>query len=155
MMRRTYIINLMLLLVLGCQSSSENSGDAIPFLEGTWVIQKMANDSRSFVETWNRENDSTFTGNGYILNSETGDRFNAEKLQLIYRNGVWVYSAQPNDAPMTDFTSTQVDATTLLFENRSHDFPQFIKYELISTDSLMVSIGDSTSTKKWKMVKRN
>ncbi|MCP4122102.1 MAG: hypothetical protein GY751_10140 [Bacteroidetes bacterium] len=99
------------------------------------------------------ENDSSYEGTGYILNSETGDRFNSQELSLNRRRGKWIYSAKTNSANWTEFPATQVSEKMLIFENPAHNSPQFIQYELIAPDSLLVTIGDSTSSKNWKMFK--
>ena len=108
---------------------------------------------KSFIEEWHMENDSSFTGNGYIVNESTGDRFNSEQLRLNYRKNTWIYTAEPNGTSSTEFKATEVGDDLLLFENKEHDFPQFIKYELISEDSIQVVIGDTNTSKTWIMVR--
>jgi hypothetical protein len=52
-----------------------------------------------------------------------------ESVVLRDQDGRLAYEAHPSGQPSAVFLSTTVDASTAIFENPTHDFPQRIGYE--------------------------
>ena len=50
------------------------------------------------------------------------------------------YEAHPSGQDVATFLSTGITDTSIVFENRTHDFPQRIGYERRGTDSLVAWI---------------
>lgn len=63
-----------------------------------------------------------------------------EFLRLFERDGRLVYNAMPSGQAPTEFTSTRVADSALVFENPAHDFPQRIIYRRVGADSLVARI---------------
>jgi hypothetical protein len=47
-----------------------------------------------------------------------------------------VFFAKPSDKPEASFRSVKSDATSIVFENPEHDFPQRVKYQLKTDGTL-------------------
>jgi hypothetical protein len=80
-----------------------------------------------------------------------------EFLCIVERNGGLVYQAMPNGRqPATDFTLTNMEATSLTFENPAHDFPKMIRYTLGGDGTLEAVISGTASQKPqtFKFVKK-
>jgi hypothetical protein len=63
-----------------------------------------------------------------------------EHLRLRAVEGSLVYTAIPSGQRETDFTSTTVSDTLLVFENLQHDFPQRIIYRRVGADEIAARI---------------
>src|SRR5690349_1279029 len=63
-----------------------------------------------------------------------------EFLRIVARDGAWVYLAQPNGQPPTEFTAHVVADTSVAFTNLAHDFPQRIEYTRRGADSLVARV---------------
>ncbi len=72
-----------------------------------------------------------------------------EFLRIEKRGNDIFYVAQPGGRPPTSFKLTQYTATTAVFENPQHDFPQLISYRLEGPDTLVAKIegGDGAQRK--------
>ncbi len=93
------------------------------------------------MEEWEEKNDSTFIGQGYIL--EHGDTTFFESLEIRKQSGVWTYFAKVNQMQGTEvvpFTLTKQSAQKVEFTNPAHDFPKKIGYELLSDNELQAYI---------------
>lgn len=51
------------------------------------------------------------------------------------------FVAQPGGVPPTDFKRVESDATSIVFENKAHDFPQRVRYGLRDNGALEASIS--------------
>ena len=62
--------------------------------------------------------------------------------------------AQPGGVPPTDFKRVESDATSIVFENKAHDFPQRVRYGLRDDGALEASIsgrqGGELRTEAWQ-----
>jgi hypothetical protein len=63
-----------------------------------------------------------------------------EVLRLFERRDTVVYHAAPSRQQPTEFTTTRVTDTLVVFENAAHDFPQRILYRRGTADSLWARI---------------
>jgi len=111
----------------------------IAWLAGAWVGSRGAEGTVSLEERW-----SPPLGGAMLAVSRTvsrGQMVAFEYLRIVERDGGLVYLAQPNGAPPTEFTLTELSANRAVFENPRHDFPQRIVYELGAEGSLSAAIG--------------
>lgn len=108
-----------------------------------WLLGSWNNNSSNgnFYETWKRENDTTFRGNGFSISGR--DTLFQEQLSLEWVNDTLCYipavKNQNNDLPV-HFKLITVRNNTYVFENKEHDFPQRITYKYIEPDSLYAKI---------------
>jgi hypothetical protein len=63
-----------------------------------------------------------------------------EFLRVTRRDDAWVYHAQPNGRPPTEFTAHATGDTSVTFTNLAHDFPQRITYTRRGADSLVARV---------------
>ncbi len=109
------------------------------WLVGTWENQTKEG---TLTETWNKLNDSTFSGNSYFV-SGTDTSF-SESISLVQRNGVLLYIPavkNQNDGLGISFRLITMNEKELIFENAEHDYPQRISYHHVSNDSLIAEIS--------------
>jgi hypothetical protein len=133
----------LLLPVLQSNAHYDTSDFAKLFpLQGTWKTERR---SGSFYEVWQKQNDSTLTAFTYRI--KDNDTTKLETVVLSLRNGKIVYSPttinQNNQQPV-DFNLVQIAGGRFDFENKAHDFPQLISYEVRNGDSLYASISGPT-----------
>jgi hypothetical protein len=109
--------------------------DKFGWLEGGW---EFAYDGNVITEVWRINDDSTLTSASYGRDSR-GNEIALEKIELRKRNSkeyyVPVVSGQ-NQGKETLFEITQSDKTSFTAENKTHDFPQLIRYEQRGADSI-------------------
>jgi Domain of unknown function (DUF6265) len=111
------------------------------WLPGAWVGTLGKEGKTSIEERW-----SPPRGGALFAVSRTVSRDNRvafEYLRILERDGGRVYIAQPNGAPPTEFTFTELGAQRAVFENPRHDSPQRSVYELGAKGEMSASIGFS------------
>ncbi|MGL2966222.1 DUF6265 family protein [Flavobacterium sp. XGLA_31] len=137
--------------LISCQKKSHKKFDKIEklsWLIGSWE-QKMP--EGLLAENWKKENDSTFTGNTYFINSK--DTVHFESIQLVQKDDELIYSAtvtgQNNDKAV-DFKLTSEVQNTFTFENPAHDYPQKIAYKKVNENNLIAMISGKQQGKESK-----
>ena len=111
-------------------------------LEGTW---KMTLKNGSLFEKWLIESDSILQGISYKISGP--DSIPLEKVVLHFNNGKVTYTAitaNQNKQQPVDFTLVSIKNGQYVFENKAHDFPQQVTYELVGRDSLYATINGTT-----------
>ena len=73
-----------------------------------------------------------------------------ESVVLREQDGRLAYEAHPSGQPSAVFTTTTIDASTVIFENAAHDYPQRVGYKR-DGDSLLAWI-DGTANGKSRRV---
>ncbi|MEO5776506.1 MAG: DUF6265 family protein [Flavobacterium sp.] len=116
------------------------------WLVGNWE-QKLPDGTLK--ETWAKENDSTFSGNSYFIN--TKDTVHFESIKLTQKAEELTYSAtvvgQNNDEAV-DFKLTSDVDNTFTFENLAHDYPQKITYKKVTSDRLIATVSGKQQGKQ-------
>lgn len=119
---------------------------ALNTLNGNWQsIRK----NGTLTEQWIVVNDSTMHTYSYIRNGK--DSIPEEKVELSFRNGKIFYTASAmgqNDNNPVPFLLTEIDAGKYIFENRQHDFPQRITYQLLDDKTLYAAISGAQNGKE-------
>ncbi|OYU81892.1 MAG: hypothetical protein CFE23_03185 [Flavobacterium sp. BFFFF1] len=138
-MKKAFLI-IAVISIYSCKK--ENRYDKIN--NASWVVGRWENASRAglLVETWKKQDDSTYIGSSaFMVGNET--KF-FEKIKLEQHDTIVTYTAtvkdQNNGEPVS-FNLTSATKTQLVFENPGHDFPQKIIYNLVGNDSLIAEIS--------------
>lgn len=120
-------------------ASPENKLEKIKWLLGNWGNSSAEG---TVCEFWNLTNDSTWSGNGYFIKEK--DTLSKEILSLELRMGKLFYIPSVNNQngglPVS-FKEKTLSDSLIVFENPEHDFPQFITYRLIRSDSIVAEIS--------------
>lgn len=138
------------ILFLGCNNGNQTTKpetevlasefeklDKIEWLLGAWINHSDAEFSR---ETWNREDDSTFSA--FSFTQVGNDTIFSERMVLQQREKdllLMVSDADPIGPEIT-FKLVSMDKGEFVFENKEHDFPERIVYTNPATDSLFAYI---------------
>lgn len=128
-----------------CASATQptHNMDKAAWLIGTWENKTSRG---SVFETWRKANDQELTGMSYILNQQ--DTVVFETIRITSENGkLWYVPTvkNQNEGEPIKFEQTAVTDHMMRFENPAHDFPQTIKYERISPDSLVAEISGTVN----------
>ena len=109
-------------------------------VEGTW---KMATKKGALCEEWKRIDKSYLQNKGYMVKG--ADTIINERVALT-RNGEGIFYTstveEQNNKQSIAFKMTSASSNTFVFENKEHDFPKRIVYQLVSADSLHAFIDD-------------
>lgn len=136
--QRTWCVAFALLSVPQIAEAQASPVDTLRWLAGCWRLSS----PRSVVdEQWMAPSGGTMLG---MSRTVSNGRYREHEFLRIYAAGdTLVYAANPSGQKPTEFRSTQLTASEVVFENPAHDFPQRIRYRLVSRDSLKATIeGD-------------
>lgn len=112
-------------------------------LKGTWKIDKK---NGSTFEIWQIKNDTLMSAISYHVNGK--DTAQLESVDLAFSNGKITYTPttpNQNQGVPVVFTLANVNGNKYSFENKTHDFPQVITYDLQSKDRLLAAISGPTA----------
>jgi hypothetical protein len=120
------------------QSYSDKDFKPLYSLQGLW---KMETGRGPIYEEWNKKDDKKLAGRSYRINNS--DTIVMEKIELYISGNEIVYSPtvsdQNNQQPVTFKLISNADGR-FVFENKAHDFPQRIIYNLVSNDAVHARI---------------
>jgi Domain of unknown function (DUF6265) len=141
-MKNISCLLLVFFLIVSCKpSKTEYKIGVMDFIVGSWGNN--ADTANMFYESWQKTNDSTFTGTAYTLGG-AGDTLFSESVSLTERNGIISYNPsvkdQNEDKAVPFVFSKQEGDSIYWFTNPKHDFPKAIVYKKISADSILVWI---------------
>jgi hypothetical protein len=114
-------------------------------LEGIWVREK---ENNRLYEQWQKKSAGEMLGRSYTLNKT--DTILEETMSLQQQHKQIVFTATDATQPRqgaTAFTLTRVEKNSFFFENRQHDYPKRVVYELVSKDSLHAWIDGGPNEK--------
>jgi Domain of unknown function (DUF6265) len=109
-------------------------------LQGVW---QMTTKRGIICEEWKKVNKDYLQNTGYIIKGS--DTIINERVALTNTGNNIFYTstvADRNDKKPVAFKMTKAENNNFIFENRQHDFPKRIVYQLISSDSLHAYIDD-------------
>lgn len=133
---------LAIILFVACQKKTDKNFEELEKMN--WLIGNWENKMPEGIlrETWKKDNDSTFLGNSYFINSK--DTVHFESIKLNQKGENLIYSAtvvgQNNDEPV-EFKLTSDTPNSFTFENPKHDYPQKIVYKKVNNNSLVAIIS--------------
>ncbi len=140
------------LLIMVLQSCEVNINDkkTSPLQNLDWILGSWEDTSSAMYinESWEKQNDSTFTGKGYGI--ENGDTIFQENLKLAARRGDIFYIATVNEhlaGKPTAFKLKADSSEAFVFENPAHDFPQRIIYRQTGENTMEASIEGEVNGK--------
>jgi len=111
-------------------------------MAGAW---EMKTDKGFLQEKWERVNDSTLSGKSYKI--ERGVSILDENMTLIFSGKEIVFSAtvqHKNKGLPVYFKLIRIDGGKFIFENKEHDFPTQVIYQVKSSDQLLAWINGTT-----------
>lgn len=134
------LIVIALIAMAGCEAPEPPSAEKLSFplerLVGKW--QDVGRD-HTFFEQWKLVGDKHLRGKGYVMASS--DTVFIERLEiktkgdeLLYRVGL---SNKESDE-LVEFRLTSETASRIVFENKNHDFPKKIIYEIDDSSTMRV-----------------
>ena len=134
-LRLQHLLTAALLFAAAAVNAQSTGIEQFEWLTGNW---KGPADKGDFYESWTRYDESTLTGEGYlIIENDTVFR---EVLRIQNICGHWVYIASINKGVPVLFALAASDDSKWVFENKEHDFPQRVVYSLKTDGSLLAWI---------------
>jgi hypothetical protein len=108
-------------------------------LVGQWQAQT----KKSVVsESWHKVSDQSLEGLGQT-HDLSGVLKDSEELRLVQMQGSVFYLAKVKHNPLpVAFTLISCQNNKFRFENKNHDFPKQLDYQLLAADSLQVDVSD-------------
>lgn len=108
-------------------------------LVGLWQAQT----KKSVVsEYWRQVSELSFEGLGQT-HDMSGVLKDSEELRLVQMQGTVFYLAKVKHNPLpVAFALISCQNNQFRFENKNHDFPKQLDYQLLSADSLKVDVSD-------------
>ena len=117
------------------------------FLSGCWEQRGEA--GRWTEECWTDARGGLMIGSG---RTGKGDSVGHWEWMRIERgaDGSLTFYGSPKGAPAVGFKATQADATSIIFVNAAHDYPQRVRY-VVTANGLdaEVSLADGSKPNRW------
>lgn len=112
------------------------SMNELSWLTGTW---KMETVGRTIEEVWSQVIYKKMYAR--TITKKNGTVVGKETVVIDQNNdGTIFYHAHPSNQKPASFKLVKIDSTSMIFENKEHDFPQRIIYRKLPHDSLDASI---------------
>ena len=122
--------------------TTESKPDYSLLNKASWILGSWGRTGpqETISETWVRQNDSVYRGEGYFISGK--DTFSAEKITLEQRGRQVFYIPEVKDQNKgITFAMTALAEDSMVFENPEHEFPQRISYRKVNTDSIVAEIS--------------
>ncbi|MFI5219839.1 MAG: DUF6265 family protein [Bacteroidia bacterium] len=113
-------------------------------LSGTWFMDVKGG---TLYETWQQTDSSSLSGSGFKVD-EKGDTSVTESILLTVKENKVVYVpsvTDQNEGKPVSFALVKSKKKIFVFENKAHDFPQTIIYDLSQPGKLNVIIEGKTN----------
>ena len=120
------------------QGYSEKDFKSLHALAGLW---KMETGRGTIYEEWKITGNNKLSGRSFRVNNT--DTMVFEKLEIYLHDGKIIYSPvvrNQNNGQAVPFALVAVNDKQYVFENKEHDYPQRIIYNLVSEDSVHARI---------------
>ena len=146
MFQKTFLLILFTLLV-----SCKNDADTIEKITASkWVLGTWAETTAdgTLEETWTSKNDSTFEGTSFFIKGKDTLHNEAIILQQIGEDLVYKATIQGENGDQTIlFPLTVTTEKSVTFENKKHDYPQKIVYQLVNDSTMTLNIAGKQAGK--------
>jgi hypothetical protein len=130
----------------GAQNYSQKEFDALRGLTGLW---KMETKRGPLYEEWKVLPDGKLYGRSYKINNK--DTMVLERVELTFQEGKIVYkpivTGQNNEQPVP-FNLSTLTGKKYVFENKEHDYPQRVIYNIVSKKVLLARIEGTNNGKE-------
>jgi hypothetical protein len=118
-----------------------------PLADAEWLIGTWENHTPrgTIYEEWRRTSSIQFDAMSFAV--ANGDTTIFETIRLVETDGGLMYIAtvhSQNEGRPVVFRSTNVTDSTMSFANPDHDFPNYISYARVGSDSLVADIYGTT-----------
>ena len=133
------------LLLAALAAGNAATIDQVAWLQGCWQMDAGA---RVVEEQWMAPRGGVMLSMGRTVRD--GKLVEYESVVLREQDGRLAYEAHPSGQPSAVFLSSTIDASSAIFENPSHDYPQRVGYKR-DGDSLLGWI-DGTANGKSRRV---
>lgn len=133
MIPKTIVVLVALVFAAGCGGRAEEKQDLLlraAWLRGCWETTKPPRT----LEEWSPPQGGAMIGTSRTFRD--GKVSELELIELTQRNNQLAFEAHPSGQPPATFLSTTVGDSAVVFENRTHDFPQQIGYRRDGPDAL-------------------
>lgn len=123
---------------------NQNTIKQFEWLEGEWKMS-----GKEAFEVWQIESDTALIGGAFHLDGK--DYVRDERIALIAKNDGFYYIPtveNQNGGMPVEFKIISQNGKGFLAENKLHNFPQQIGYELTGTDSLHAYISGNLRGKQ-------
>jgi hypothetical protein len=125
--RKIVFVSLSAFLLFACGSDKAPSMDDFSWLIGKWIGK--SSDNTVFHERWYSESEKIMIGIGRATVGTDTIFAETLKIEKIENSFYYIATVPANDGPVLFKAIEMVDGK-LIFENKEHDFPQVIKYEM-------------------------
>jgi hypothetical protein len=115
--------------------AEDPSVSQLAWLAGAW---EQSDGRRHYEEQWMLPRGGTMLGMARTVVDDRTREF--EFLQIRESDGGLVLIARPSGQAEASFTAIEITESKVVFENKDHDFPQRIAYQLSQPDSLVAWI---------------
>jgi hypothetical protein len=120
------------MLTPAARSQQSRTIHDISWLEGCWMA---SSGPRTVEENWTVPRGGTMIG---VSRAVRDGRLTGYELIILKEDGgTLVYEAHPSGQAPNEFRATVITATSAVFEDPDHDFPQRVCYRLVGPDSLL------------------
>ena len=113
-----------------------------------WVIGNWRGHEQEiqYFENWKKSNEETLSGDSYVY--QNGDTVFREKnkIELIGGTACYILSLPETKEPLI-YKLIEEDGQKIVFENKEHEFPQVITYEMKGDSLHVVSLGTADKQK--------
>ncbi|MES2836457.1 MAG: DUF6265 family protein [Bacteroidota bacterium] len=133
-----------------CLSAYCQNKNTFDCFAGKWI--SIDKDGNKTTEIW-KQNNMGFDGFSQTISNKNEIVF-SETLYLQQFGNHWCYVASLKNS-VTLFKLKEANNNVFVFENKEHDFPQFIEYNCASKDTIKVKIGNSKKNENWMYIKSN
>lgn len=134
------ILTATLLVFISSGLKSDNFNKLLQ-LRGTWAMQTKKG---LLYEEWKKTGESELIGKSYRLNENDTVVLERVKLKEEGADIFYIPSVQNQNAGQpVSFKLIRTEGNKFTFENKLHDFPQRIIYNLITNDSIVARIEGS------------
>ena len=119
---------------LACPSvvAGQATIDRVAWMQGCW---QLTSGDRVVDEHWTSPRGGIMLGSGRTVRA--GKLVEHEFVLLAERDGRLAYEAHPSGQAPTTFMSREIDATSVVFEDPAHDFPQRVGYRQVARDRIV------------------
>ncbi len=116
---------------------------SVSWLNGHWQYQ---GDGQKVRESWWAVSENTMEGEGQTRTT-SNERVSAETLRIVAMSNMVFYLAKvdSNLLPIA-FKLIDCESNRLVFENKEHDFPQTIIYQLVDDNHIHVKVLGKDNT---------
>ncbi|MEM7359797.1 MAG: DUF6265 family protein [Pseudomonadota bacterium] len=99
-------------------------------------------EQKTFNESWIYSSGDSYSGKGWTMETTTGEISFSESMRILRQDGGIYYLVKlPENDGEVGFKLVRCPDQEAIFENREHDFPQRLHYELIAKDQLQVTVS--------------